>query len=214
MRGVFIMTDYKINNVKESPNIIWTNCPILKYEKGQTDLLTFTQEDKTTIISLGDIMTLKETRLKFNLSQIDAANIVGVPVRTFRRYEIDDNYGSNFKRSKFIELLNDECELTEEKGLLSIEQIKKELTLLFDNQYKGAVEFCYLFGSYAKGYATEKSDVDLCISSSLTGVRVAGLAEAIRGVLHKKIDLIRFDTLKDNLELINEIMKDGVKIYG
>ena len=85
---------------------------------------------------------------------------------------------------------------------------------LFEGQYKGVVDFCYLFGSYAKGYATETSDVDLCISSSLTGIKVAGLAEAIRGVLHKRIDLIRFDTLKGNLELINEIMRDGIKIYG
>lgn len=37
----------------------------------------------------------------------------------------------------------------------------EELTKLFKEQYKNMVEFCYLFGSYAKGYATERSDVDL-----------------------------------------------------
>ena len=98
--------------------------------------------------------------------------------------------------------------------MLSVDQIKESLVALFDSQYQGVVEFCYLFGSYAKGYATETSDVDLCISSSLTGMKVAGLAEAIRNVLHKKIDLVRFDTLKDNPELLKEIMKDGIKIYG
>ncbi|MBO4667367.1 MAG: nucleotidyltransferase domain-containing protein [Bacilli bacterium] len=159
-------------------------------------------------------MTLKEIRESYNLSQLKAANIVGVPVRTFRRYELDESYGDLYKRQKFIDILIDQCEITEDKGLLSIEQIIKAITSLFDTQYKGVVHFCYLFGSYAKGYATEKSDVDLCISSSLTGIRVAGLAEAIRSVLHKKIDLVRFDTLNDNLELINEIMKDGIKIYG
>ena len=159
-------------------------------------------------------MTLREVRESYNLSQIEAANLVGVPVRTFRRYESDENYGSIYKRQKFIDILNDHCEITEDKGLLSIEQIKKELTILFDNEYQGMVEFCYLFGSYAKGYATEKSDVDLCVSSPLKGLEVVGLAEAIRGVLHKKIDLIRFDALKNNMELVNEIMKDGIKIYG
>ena len=98
--------------------------------------------------------------------------------------------------------------------MLTIEKIKEELTKLFDNQYKGIVEFCYLFGSYAKGYAKENSDVDLCVSSSLSGIRIAGLAEAIRAVLHKKIDLIRFDTLNNNYELSKEIMKSGIKIYG
>lgn len=163
---------------------------------------------------MDDDMTLKEIRLSYGLSQKDAAHILGVPIRTLRRYEIDENYGSSYKRLKFVELLNEKCAITEERGLLTVDFIKRELTTLFDDQYKGVVEFCYLFGSYAKGYATEKSDVDLCIASSLTGMKVAGLAESIRNVLHKKIDLVRFDTLNNNLELINEIMKDGIKIYG
>ena len=159
-------------------------------------------------------MTLLQTRKQYNISQIEAAKTLDIPVRTYIRYEQDDNYGSKLKRQTMINVINDKYEITEDKGVLSVSQIKKELTILFDRQYQGVVEFCYLFGSYAKGYATETSDVDLCVCSSLTGIRVAGLAEAIRGVLHKKIDLIRFDTLKDNLELINEIMKDGIKIYG
>lgn len=159
-------------------------------------------------------MTLKETRELYGLTQIKAAEIVGIPVRTFRRYEIDEDYGDVLKRQKIIDILIDKCEITEDKGLLTIEKIKEELTKLFDNQYKGIVEFCYLFGSYAKGYAKENSDVDLCVSSSLSGIRIAGLAEAIRAVLHKKIDLIRFDTLNSNFELSKEIMKSGIKIYG
>ena len=159
-------------------------------------------------------MTLKETRELYGLTQIKAAEIVGIPVRTFRRYEIDEDYGDVLKRKKIIDILIDKCEITEDKGLLTIEKIKEELTRLFDNQYKGIVEFCYLFGSYAKGYAKENSDVDLCVSSSLSGIRIAGLAEAIRAVLHKKIDLIRFDTLNSNFELSKETMKSGIKIYG
>lgn len=159
-------------------------------------------------------MTLKETRLDYGLSQAEASAIVGIPVRTFRRYESNEDYGSEFKRSKFIDILNDRCGITETKGLLSVDQIRKSLGALFDSEYKGEVEFCYLFGSYAKGYATERSDVDLCVSTSLTGIRVAGLAESIRGVLHKKVDLIRFDSLNGNPELLKEIMKDGIKIYG
>ena len=46
------------------------------------------------------------------------------------------------------------------------------------------------------------------------GFNFIGLSEDIRKALHKKIDLIRFNTLNNNLELINEIMKDGIKIYG
>ena len=159
-------------------------------------------------------MTLKETRESYNLSQLQAANIVGVPVRTFRRYELDSNYGDAFKRQKFAEILVNQCEITEDKGLLDVERIKRDLTKLFDDSYKGTIEFCYLFGSYAKGYASERSDVDLCVATSLTGLDFVGLSEDLRNLLHKRVDLIRFDTLSNNLELINEIMKHGIKIYG
>ena len=159
------------------------------------------------------IKKLKQTREVLGLAQNQAARIIGIPIRTLRRYELDESYGSDFKRKQFIKILEDRCQVNEEKGLLTIEEIKSKLSSLFDDKYKGTVEFCYLFGSYAKGYANEKSDVDLCISSSLSGLRVAGLAEAIRSVLHKRIDLVRFDSLRDNLELINEIMRDGIKVY-
>ena len=159
-------------------------------------------------------MTLLETRKQYNVSQMEVAQLLNVPVRTYIRYEQDDNYGSALKRKTMIDLINNKYEITENKGLLSVEFIKKELNKLFKEKYEGIVQFCYLFGSYAKGYATESSDIDLCISSTLTGFKVAGLAENIRSVLHKKIDLIRFDSLNNNLELLNEIMKDGIKIYG
>lgn len=159
-------------------------------------------------------MTLLETRKQYNVSQAEVANLLGIPVRTYIRYEQDDNYGSELKRKTMIQVINDKYEITEEKGMLTTDLIKLKLTNLFDNKYKGVVEFCFLFGSYAKGYATEKSDVDLCVATSLTGLDFVGLIEDIGQVLHKKIDLIRFNTLNNNLELINEIMKDGIKIYG
>lgn len=159
-------------------------------------------------------MSLLQIRKKYDLSQIEAANSLGIPVRTYIRYESDENYGSLLKRKMMIEMLVEKYEITEDKGILSIEEIKNKLSNLFDNEYKEQVEFCFLFGSYAKGYAKENSDVDLCVSTSLTGLKFAGLSESIRNVLHKRIDLIRFNNLNNNLELINEIMKDGIKIYG
>ena len=159
-------------------------------------------------------MTLSDTRSKFGLLQIEASNIVGVPVRTYRRYETDESYGSPIKRNAFIKALNDNCEITEEKGILTIEQIKNKITILFNDEYKNQIEFCYVFGSYAKGCPKENSDVDLYISSSLQGLRFVGLIEKLRQTLHKKVDLIRSSELENNIELVNEILKDGIKIYG
>lgn len=159
-------------------------------------------------------MTLLQIRNKYRISQALAASSVGIPLRTYIRYENDNDYGSSLKRESMIQKLMDEYEITEDKGILSVETIKNELTSLFDREYQGKIEFCYLFGSYAKGYAKENSDVDLCVSTSLTGLRFAGLSESIRTVLQKRIDLVRFSNLENNLELVGEIMKDGIKIYG
>lgn len=157
-------------------------------------------------------MTLKEMRIAYNITQIEASNCVGVPLRTYKRYEqINDE--SNLKYVKMKELLAEKYEITEEKGLLSFNQIKQIVTNVL-NEYKGEINFCYLFGSYAKGYANEKSDVDLCIDTTITGLKFIGLVEKLRQNLKKTVDVLRFKDLSDNMILLNEIMKDGVKLYG
>ena len=72
----------------------------------------------------------------------------------------------------------------------------------------------YLFGSYAKGKAKETSDVDLLISTEITGLKFFGLVEALRTGLRKKVDVLNQEQLKVNNELVQEILNDGVRIYG
>lgn len=159
-------------------------------------------------------MTLLQTRTHYGLTQKEVATALNIPVRTYIRYETDDNYGDVLKRQMMMQTLQQKFEITETKGLISLEFIRKTLAELFKTKYKSQVDFCYLFGSYAKGYAMETSDVDLCVSTSLTGFAFVGLNEDIRNVLHKKVDLIRLNHLADNQDLLFEIMKDGIKIYG
>lgn len=70
------------------------------------------------------------------------------------------------------------------------------------------VSYCYLFGSYAKGNATEESDVDLLVSSEVRGLAFYGLVERLRVELCKRVDLLNSEQLVNNPEL-----KDGIKIY-
>ena len=58
--------------------------------------------------------------------------------------------------------------LDEEHGLLSIDSITEICSNIFRNY---DVEFCYLFGSYAKGIPTETSDVDLLVSTNISGLQ-------------------------------------------
>jgi predicted nucleotidyltransferase/DNA-binding XRE family transcriptional regulator len=157
-------------------------------------------------------LALKELRITFGLTQVEAANSVCVPLRTYIRYE-SNPVESNLKYQKFVELLKDKYEITETKGIYALDKLKIILLNVIE-KYEEEISFGYLFGSYAKGYAKDESDVDICINTTLTGFRFVGLVENLHQVLKKKVDVIRFNDLKDNLELINEIMKDGLKIYG
>ena len=52
------------------------------------------------------------------------------------------------------------------------------------------------------------------ISTTVTGLEYFGLVEELRTELKKKVDLLNQNQIKDNFELTNEILTDGVKIYG
>ena len=76
------------------------------------------------------------------------------------------------------------------------------------------VDSVILFGSYAKGVPKENSDVDLLISSTVQGLKFYELAEKLREGMQKKVDLLDMSQLVNNKNLLNEILKDGIKIYG
>ena len=92
------------------------------------------------------------------------------------------------------------------------QKVKPERQSNIFKEYR--VEYCYLFGSYAKGNATEKSDVDLLVSTEITGMKFFELVEVLREKLKKKVDILNQNQIKDNFTLVNEILKDGIKIYG
>ena len=158
-------------------------------------------------------ITLKQYRESIGISSIEASNACGIPLRTYQRYEQNNSYGSELKRKAIFDILIDKYEITEEKGILRFDNIKTKVSEVLD-KYKDDVKFCYLFGSYAKGYAKENSDIDLCIATNLTGLKFVGLSGELRESLNKNIDLLRLSDIQNNIDLLNEIMKDGIKIYG
>ena len=131
-------------------------------------------------------ISLKEFRENIGISSLEASNACGMPLRTYQRYEQNNSYGSKLKRKAIFDILNDKYEITEDKGILKLENIKTKVSEVLD-KYKDEVKFCYLFGSYAKGYAKENSDIDLCISTNLTGLKFVGLSGELREALNKNI---------------------------
>ena len=156
-------------------------------------------------------MTIKELRKSLNLTQKEAATIVKVPLRTYKNYENDGRKIASIKYDYIVRVLEEYGRVDEEKGILTIEEIERIIRIVFQNY---EIDFCYLFGSYAKGQARDDSDIDLLISSNISGLEFFGLIEELRSKLKKKVDLLTLSQMKDNQLLISEIFKDGIKIYG
>ncbi len=154
---------------------------------------------------------LKTLRLEKHLTQEQAADILGISRRSLVRYEQNEAALPEKKLRYFCELLNEYGLIDEAHGVLSLEQIKRICADVFAGY---DVEYCYLFGSYAKEKAKEKSDVDLLISTAEKGLRFYELAELLRENLKKKVDLLDLMQLTNNPTLLQEILKDGIKIYG
>ena len=78
----------------------------------------------------------------------------------------------------------------------TIEEIQKRITPVAE---KYALSAVYLFGSYARGDATEKSDIDLLIDlsgSKICGLNYVSLYNDLEKALELPIDLVTTDSLE------------------
>ena len=157
------------------------------------------------------MVNLKELRIEKKMTQQEVADFIGISLRSYKSYENDEEKQDTIKYKYIVEQLSKINQIDEETGILELEDIVRKCSKVFAGY---EVNFCYLFGSYAKGKATPVSDVDLLISANVKGIKFYGLVEEIRAALHKKVDVLDINQLKDNIQLTEEIFKDGIKIYG
>lgn len=154
---------------------------------------------------------VKELRVEKKLTQQQVADLVGISLRSYKSYENDKNKEGTIKYAYILDKLKALNPIDEEHGILDMDFIIGKCKEVFDEY---PVHYCILFGSYAKGKATESSDLDFLISADVKGLKFYGLVEKLRLALHKKVDVLNLDQLKDNLELTNEVLRDGIRIYG
>ena len=155
--------------------------------------------------------SLKQLREQAKLTQQQAAELLQISLRSYKSYENDPEKADTIKYRYLVRELSEKTKVDEAHGILTEEDIRTACSRVFADY---PVDFCYLFGSYAKGKASETSDVDLLVSTDLKGVRYYGLVEQLRNILQKNVDVLEMQQLQNNIELIREILRDGVKIYG
>jgi len=156
-------------------------------------------------------MTLKEARQQARLTQAQAAEQLGVSLRSYKSYENDPDKAGTLKYRYMAEKLEEAGRVDETHGLLTVGDIRRICEELLQAY---PIRYAYLFGSYAKGKATETSDVDLLVSGDVDGLRFYGMVEDLRQGLRKRVDVLTPAQLLKNPELLDEILRDGVKVYG
>ena len=155
--------------------------------------------------------TLKALRISKRLTQKQACELLGVSLRSYKEYENDEAKVNTLKYRSMVNELEKYTALNEEHGILTMDEIKRACRKVLDEY---SVKYCILFGSYAKGKETPVSDVDLLISTDVSGLSFFGMVEELRTALRKRVEVLDMNQLKENPELTEEILKDGVKIYG
>ena len=154
---------------------------------------------------------LKDLRKSIRLTQAQAADVLGISLRSYKSYENEVGKAKTSKYAKYCEQLRNYRPIDETHGVLAFDNIKEIVSSVLS---KIDVNFCYLFGSYARGEAKPLSDVDLIIDTPITGLKFYGLVEELRQSLGKVVDLLKINQLLDNEELLRDVLKDGIKIYG
>ncbi len=98
-----------------------------------------------------------------------------------------------------------------------IEEIAERVRPIAEHYGTGSI---YLFGSYARGEATEDSDIDLLVDAeNVPGIKFFGLYEDLRETFDKEIDLVTFGQIEQNRNVplykrfIEEVELDKKVIY-
>ena len=96
-------------------------------------------------------------------------------------------------------------------NVYTVNDIKEKLLPVFK---KHNIKKAVLFGSYAKGSADNRSDIDIMVDSHLRGLAFYGLLEDVVNAIGKSVDLLDKQQIKAESKVEQEINATGVVIYG
>ena len=153
---------------------------------------------------------LKEKRKKLGLTQIQAANACGVSRRTYQTYEETNNINNTY--NELYKILDEMGLFDGSNWITNPKFIKRVCTEVISNKYPG-VSCVYLFGSYSRGEATGKSDIDLLVVYSSNETNLKALKKDLEEKIHKNVDIFSSSQLLNNESLLIKVLNDGMKIY-
>ena len=155
---------------------------------------------------------LKDIRISKRMTQDEAALALGVSVRSYKSYENDKEKWSTLKYKYMAERLESHVSIDEKHGILTVEEIKRACKRVF-GEYGSEVSYAILYGSYAKSKARRDSDVNLLISTSVTGLRLADMRARLEDVLRKRVSILERKKITPDGTLLDELLMHGVRVY-
>lgn len=127
-------------------------------------------------------------------------------------------------RERLILTFNSDTLITERGDTMlpyTIEEITSRVTPVAK---KYGLPLVYLFGSYARGDATENSDVDLLVDLSGTDIdslfKLGGLCNDLEEALGVSVDLVTLDTMDEptdrrgQIHFRETVRRERKRIYG
>lgn len=155
---------------------------------------------------------LRKKRKELSITQLQAANACGVSLRTYQTYEETENQNATF--NELISKLEEMGVLDGSNYIVSVKGIKFVCRKIFKEKYP-EIKCAYLYGSYARGEATGKSDIDiLVVLNEPMGLKFFGIGSDLEKELHKEVDVQSYEQLLDNPSMLKDILVEGIKIYG
>jgi hypothetical protein len=97
--------------------------------------------------------------------------------------------------------------------IYTVEQIREMVTPVVS---KYPVKTLYLFGSYARGMATEYSDIDLLADSDgvlLEGLQLCALAGELNDIIPKEVQIVDLHCVKKPSGFFDSVWKTKVVLY-
>lgn len=166
------------------------------------------------VFAMSEEKPLKQLRLNLGLSQKEAADYLGIPLNTLQNYEQGQRVPAPYVQNLLLDRLSSypqslRIAFTPKKGIYPLSLLEQKIIGVLK---KYPVEAAYLFGSYAKGLAQERSDVDIFIVSPLNGLSFFGLRSSLEEALHKEVDLLSSHNVISGSSIEKEIQKTGIRL--
>ena len=124
----------------------------------------------------------------------------------FILYDYEINFFIDYNLNLVVKYHKKEGEIVK-KGILTLEQISEIVKPI---ALKYQIESIYLFGSYARGEATEDSDLDFLVfgGESFKKTLIFALAEELREAFEKAVDVFEIHEVNQDSMFYNTIMNE------